>query len=231
MTHSDKLPNISLPKWARMVVDGDNVTSEQAAEIIIRTSDLHFFSNDRSWTRQLNEVLGVSDDGKQLERAENELGVIHLYYLQNYQIASANIQGPYGWCSWDGKIGCDYNIGKWPRVESVLEEWQTIAKEWRFLNLRCQVWNIEKYFSEDNCSSDEDYVKPSPVVEYIVKDGNVTLCKPKETLHHNRSNSFMPENSPILNPYAERGCTLSQFKNAVKLAKQRIQNKEQTETE
>jgi hypothetical protein len=68
------------------------------------------------------------------------MGVLQLSYLENARIASSWIGGPHGWCDWDGTIGCaNYNIGKWPTVEAVTEDWHAIAAAFPYLNLRAQL--------------------------------------------------------------------------------------------
>lgn len=162
----NELLYVDLPKWSRMVVSGDNITKEQAAEIIIRTCDIHFSTNDHSWRHQLNSILGIEpNDNKgwyfvpeeKRKELELSLGLLDLEYLQNEQIVSSWVGGPHGWCFWDGTIGCDgYNIGKWPSVKTVLKEWKLIAHTWPFLKLKCQLWDEEDDDEPDDNEPDDD---------------------------------------------------------------------------
>lgn len=219
MADNDLL-NLSLPKWPKIVVSGSSITKEQAAEIIIRTSNLEFYCNDRNWTHELHDVMGTLKDTKseydmidynKLNDLKKELGVLSLQYLGNDRIASCYIGGGKGWCSWDGTIGCDgFNIGKWPSVKEVLKEWQLIAKEWPFLDLRCQLWNGEHHNPEER----EDY---APVIEFVVKNGIVTLSLPNGEVKHDNETPFINLASILLG--GESGCSLSQFKDAIEITR------------
>jgi len=158
-----------------MVVVGDKISPDQAAEIIFRTSDLEFTCNDNIWRKQLHTELGVLPekdssgwyltDQKKLEEIQKSLGILELKYLHNEQIASSNIYGPYGWCSWDGTIGCDHNIGSWPSVKNLFKEWKIIASTWPFLKLRCQLWSDEEdEFNSYSDSEDENIKQSRPLV-------------------------------------------------------------------
>ncbi|CAH6419301.1 Hypothetical protein HVR_LOCUS502 [uncultured virus] len=207
-----------------MIVSGDEVTPDHAAEIIIRTSDLYFCSNDNDWRRMLHGYLGilpekesngyVFPDYNKQKKLESELGILKLEYLQNDQIASSYIGGPHGWCSWDGIIGTDgYNIGKWPSVDTVFNEWTRIAEAWPFLKLRCQLWNCE-------CDSDhdDDDEPAEPIVEYLIENGTVTMVDPTQL----RSPVKHGMNFAFLIPGGERGCTFEQFERAVQLARKTV---------
>lgn len=234
--------NLDLPKWPALVVVGKPVTKEQAAEILIRTDSMSFSSNDREFDRQLNEIfygveikekgydskeraikqkLGLDPDDKgswnacwdYIDRIMSETGQIDLEYLNNNQVVSSWIGGPHGWCDWQGKIGCwNYNIGKWPSVETVFREWQRIAKAFPFLDLTCQLMNHEV-----DC---EEYVNdiPGPVVEFRVKSGRVTMKEPRSVLQrpsHGDENMFMK----VFMRGGERGCSIEQFKKSVELCR------------
>lgn len=222
------LPYVDLPKWSRFVVEGDDVTPDKAAEIIVRTCDLYFYSNDHDWRRQVHKALGIlsttnthgmsSPDSDKIKKVKNELGVLDLDYLQNHQIASSYIGGPHGWCSWDGHIGCDgYNIGKYPSVKSVYKEWKQIATTWPFLKLRCQLWN-KGYGEEDS--------HQRPVIEYIIENGNVTVIEPKKKLRHPCAVSSFPV---VLIRNGERGCTLDDIELGVNAAKNSVNKKKSSE--
>lgn len=221
----EELLALSLPKWPAFIVTGKNITVDQAKEILIRTGGRTFSSNDHNFDRELNlafygyycdsydliDILRrqshIEDAYEFMETRAKEWGVLSdIYYLKNHQVVSAYVGGPHGWCHWDGSIGTtSYNIGKWPSVEDVYNEWVIIAKTFPYLELRCQL------LSGETC---EENVQP--VVEYIVKNGKVKIKKPTDFLA--RPTDDMIENMKGIfsnNPYRERGCTIDQFKDAL----------------
>jgi hypothetical protein len=141
--------SVALPKWPAMVVVGESVTPEQAAEILVRTDNWHISTNDKAWGRAVRETVGLPPSSWELPEGEDrlerlkeiwaaedrfrqEVGVLQLEYLSNSQIASCYVGGPHGWCDWTGRIGsANYNIGKWPGADTVLEEWERIAAAFR----------------------------------------------------------------------------------------------------
>lgn len=176
----------SLPKWPQMKVTGVSISPEQALEIIRRTD--RFFvcqsGNNRSFIKQAQQILRIpqydwQNEGDfnafcaEQEAWEKKWGVISLNYAYNDWISSAFVYGPNGWCHPDGTIDYGFNIGKWPTIEEVLEDWTTIAKEFPFLNVGVSLMDSE--YCEDN---------PVPVVSFAIKDGQVTVCDPKETDVH-----------------------------------------------
>ena len=233
--------NIGLPKWPALIVQGEKITPEQAAEIIIRTGG-GFSCNDRRFTNACESLVyeveipeeemdrydAASDVIKQKlnigekdwmkvfdykEEKQRELGIMaDLCYLNNQRVCSSWVGGPYGWCNWDGAIGTsNYNIGKWPSVEEVYNEWKIIAKTFPFLSLRCQLANHE-------ASETEDVGNPRPVIEYIIKGGKVKMVLPKDYI-------VVPEFGPFRNisdESSEIGCSLDQFLNALSLVREKI---------
>jgi hypothetical protein len=190
----EELMNVGLPKWPEMRVTGESVTPQQAKEIILRT-DGHMesmWSNNEKFDKQIHEMFGIPYDGhlqeipypqhpsirnpmyKADEQLQKDLRMIEdLEYLNNSRISNCYLGGyGHGWCDWDGTIRhSDHNIGKWPCVDEVYKEWSSIAKAFPFLNLTCQLM------------SDEEIVdRTYPVINFIVKDGKVTLEKPTEML-------------------------------------------------
>lgn len=136
-----------LTKWPRLLVVGQNITPEQADEVLIRTANPRLLQvNDQAWNATVARVLGL-ELGKyghatteSVEEAVTRYGFLELVYLYTSRIASSWIGGPHGWCDWDGRIGCStYNIGKWPDLEDVTEDWKLIAREFPYLNLTAQL--------------------------------------------------------------------------------------------
>jgi hypothetical protein len=207
-----------LPKWSRMVITGDNVTKEQAKEIIVRTDDFNFSSNDVEWKKELYQSLNIPLEGQycfpdhdKLKEVSKEMGLLNIYYLCNNQIASCSILGPHGWCSWEGNIGCDYNIGKYPSIENVLKELELIAGTWKFLNMKCQLWNGE-------CFEDEI----SPIVEFTVNNGKVIVGIPTKY----ETKEFPISNLKVLEKNGERGCSINTFNKAINIVKEKLSGEE-----
>ena len=234
--------NIGLPKWPALAVVGKPVTREQAMEILIRTDTLYFSSNDREFDKELNqtiygikiqesgfesenvaisEFLGIDENEpnswKKIwdykDKCREEAGAIPLSYLNNSRIVSSWIGGPHGWCDWDGNIGSrNYNIGKWPSVEDVYDEWTRIAKAFPFLELTCQLMGHE-------AGPDDGEDKPS--IEFKIKAGKVTVKEPKKAI---ASTSFGTADmvERFLNSKAERGCSIEMFKSALENTKNKM---------
>jgi len=205
--YKDDVKNTSLPKWPAFVVTGERITEEQAAEICIKTDStlpsFRYASNDKGFEQELCDLFGLpyDDDGEdfndrwaKVTELRTRLGKIDLHYLNNSRIVSAFIGGPHGWCDWDGNIFCNsFNIGKWPDVEDVAEDWAKIAEAFPFLNLRSHLYNAET--SEGGV----------PVVEFVVEDGHVVVQKPTTTLAPPVSNITGVLMGLFGNPYRERG--------------------------
>lgn len=207
-----------LTKWPGFLVEGDPVSSDQAAEIIVRTSGLDFITNDHAFARELYAACGIAvheevwpspTNWEQARMVRDRLGVLDLTYLQNSQIVSSWIGGPHGWCAWDGTIAAgNYNIGKWPSVEEVLEDWQAIAAAFPYLRLRSQL------LSDEGCVEDV-----RPVVEFTVANGQATAGEPGATI---RFDGGEPDILKCLTPGGERGCTIEQFRAALALAERQV---------
>lgn len=241
--------DIGLPKWPALAVVGKPITRDQAMEILIRTDSLWFSSNDHSFDRLLSqyvfdveiadagfdtkskairEKLGLADEPgswpkvyeyEDLKRAE--LGHIPLSYLGNSRIVSSWIGGPHGWCDWEGNIGSrNYNIGKWPSVKEVYEDWKKIAAAFPFLDLKCQLMGHE---------AGPDDGEDKPLIEFTVKAGKVKMSVPKGPI---TSTAFGSADmlARFNSPHAERGCTFDLFKSAVDLVRTKITYVNHTES-
>ena len=233
--------NLDLPKWPALLVVGKPVTREQAMEIILRTDDLYFSSNDRSFNKLLNEYfydIEITDESyggdskaiaKKLNVAENdyhpiwdyreqkssEIKSLDLHYLSNSRIVSSWIGGAHGWCHWDGGIGTsNYNIGKWPSVEEVYNDWVQIAEAFPFLELTSQLQNSEV--------GDDDAIAV-PVVEFKIKDGKVEMFYPTELIIESKFDDEVMIKR-FTDPYSERGCTIEMFREAVDYVKNKYKN-------
>lgn len=219
-TQQDLL-NVNLPKWPGFAVEGTAVSIYNAAEILIRTDGFYFSCNDHEWARQLYEAIGVplteqapnyrQPDWGTFHETRVQYRVLDLEYITNRRIASAYVGGPHGWCNWDGAIGCNsYNIGKWPSVENVLDEWRIIATAFPFLDLRCQL------YSGETC---EDGIVP--LVEYVVGGGRVELVAPGEPIQIKDDVADSITAMMTRDVSRERGCTIEQFKFALAVVRRR----------
>lgn len=204
-----------LTKWPRLLVTGQPVTPTQANNIILRTHDWPLCANDRNWERQVYDAIHTHGAGPQLEgdmwnwgrhlhdqfrHWQRRIGVLDLHYLHNNQIASSWIGGPHGWCDWNGNIGCTtWNIGKWPTVEAVTEDWQTIASAFPYLDFRAQL-------------VPEEGEAAAPAVEWKVAGGRVQVIDgPSELIVEPGEPSYFT----VLTPGGERGVDLDRLREAL----------------
>lgn len=230
------LLNVDLTKWPRLVVIGNTVTRKQAMEIIIRTDRLDFSSNDAEFSKQCASYLyrleatgnrsrgywtladafegegGKTDWDRYQEcrdRAQAELQPLELQYLENSRIVSCWIGGSHGWCNWDGKIGCtEHNIGKWPTVDEVYKDWKAIGQTFPYLKLRCQLITDEG--------------AGHIAIEYVVKDGTVTVQEPGPLLQLVEDDAVNVFIANMQSPTRERGCTYEQFVEAVDYTRMQV---------
>jgi hypothetical protein len=200
--------DVDLTKWPRLLVVGEPVTHEQANDILVRTNLWMPCTNDRAWGHDIAVVLaehggpvpsGLWGSWTGLREWNAHIRALDLHYLHNDRIASAWIGGPHGWCDWDGTIGCtSYNIGKWPTVEAVTDDWQAIAAAWPFLDLRAQLVPDE---GEAGASS----------WEWLVNGGRVeTVADPGALIAEPTDPDFQ-----VWNPERERGVSLDRLREAV----------------
>lgn len=179
-----ELFNVGLPKWPQMLVRGRSVHPEQALEIIRRTDT--FFThgssgNNRAWNRWVKDTLGMPPDVMDAtsfdltpenwqavcERQEawaESWGVVNTNYVSNAWVSSSFIYGPHGWCQPDGTIAYVDNIGKWPSVEEVYNDWTVIAQAFPFLVLDAVL------MSGEGCEEDI-----APLVGFRVRGETVTI--------------------------------------------------------
>jgi hypothetical protein len=199
-----------LSKWPRLLVVGKRVTPQQAGEILLRTNSWHMWLNDRAWMRQVGELanLPVDDYGMfdfQAVRAfERRYRVLALHHLHNHQIGSPSVAGAHGWCVWNGAIGCGvYNIGKWPSIAEVTEDWETIAAAFPYLDLRAQL-------------VPDEGTAGFPAVEWHVSRGRVELdLEPVELLRPPVELDETDIVARVLLPGGERGVSAPRLAEAL----------------
>ena len=241
-----------LPKWPGLLVVGEKITPSQAQEILIRTNGFPVFGNDREFEKLVNqvmygeyvphhelyEVMGAKSNQpdafskyNSLNKYHEELNLLTLNYLSNHRVLSAWVGGPYGWCDWEGHIySSSFNIGKYPEVEEVFNDWVDIATAFPFLNLKCQILN-------DEIGSKSEEI---PVVEFVVKNGIVEMVEPTSLITKPRNViedmfTYVPKNNntsgitdleiPFMNNEHERGCTIEKFTEAISFVRKKFNSK------
>lgn len=183
----DSLMNAELTKWPQMIVTGTAVSEQQALEIIRRTDDFFVWQtgNNRDYIEEAVRILrmpqnSIDGDDKTFQEYwtsvkewEEKWGLIKTMYVTNSWVSCSFAGGPHGWCHPDGNIGYTDNVGKWPSVEEVYNEWTRIAKEFPFLELEVTLMSGESY--------DE---LTEPVVSMLIRNGLVEMVDPKERNLH-----------------------------------------------
>ena len=189
----NKLLKTSLPKWPQCVIVGNKLEPEQALEIIRRTDTFfsHGGGNNKQWNEQVEHILQIPQDPKRpLEENQesweayvkaleehsgakanwcDSWGLVETEYIYNSWISSAYIGGPCGWCHPDGTILFGENIGKWPSVQDVVEDWEILLKAFPFLVVTCVLMDRE------HCESD-----PKPLVALKIRDKKIKLVGPEK---------------------------------------------------
>lgn len=148
-----------LPKWPAMFVYGARVETEQAKEIIRRTDTFFYYPDgkDSKFLRSMADNFGwrvdrwsmrsLNPDRDKHTEILNQWLVrweyIELEYIRNDWISSLFVYGPNGWCHPDGIIQYAFNVGKWPSVEDLYNEWSKVAEAFPFLSLRVQLHDRE----------------------------------------------------------------------------------------
>jgi hypothetical protein len=233
------LLNIDYVKWPRLLVTGDQVTQEQANEIIIRTTDVNFiFSNDKSWLDTVRRELGlpadyVADYGEDadarlarhrtqwaaIDARGAELGVLDLHNMQNSRIVSAYVGGPHGWCDWDGTIGTSrYNVGKWPTAHEMHCDLTAIAAAFPYLRMQVQLLNDREMpdtFDADGELTFEYELEATAPVTWTVSDGVVAYDispRPPITSPTNDDESIIKR---FMSRDFERGVSVTRLREAV----------------
>lgn len=196
----NELINRVLPKWPQMIVTGEKITEKQALEIIRRTDS--FFSypsgNNHSFIRKAKEAVRYKDTDEYKpdvpysdksreywelrEEYRKKWGFIESEYITNSWISCSYIGGVHGWCHPDGAIGYSDNVGKWPSVEEIYNEWVAVAEAFPFLELGVTL------MSGEDCEENT-----FPIVSMKISNGTVQLVDPAQEDVHS---SMKSENNP-----------------------------------
>lgn len=183
-----------LPKWPQLYITGPDVSVEQAKAIMFR-SETFLSSlgsrggNNRAWNKWAVREFGLAkvssdiDGGDHrwptedpVQKALLKLGyairdkwsrekALRAEYVEIARASCSFIGGPHGWCSPDGKIYFDDNVGKWPSVEDVHADLSAIATAFPFVKMVATLFDGE--------SLDENR---KPVVTFQVAEGVVGVA-------------------------------------------------------
>jgi|688.fasta_scaffold00172_182 hypothetical protein len=174
----NKYMDKSLPKWPQLLVVGKSITQEQAKDIIFRTdsffTDTYCYAggNDQSFNKWYRETANIStDDWNLSDYLREKIKFLSLRYLSNNYGSCSFIFGPNGWCNPSGNIYYSHNIGKWPEVSEVYDDWVQIAEAFPFLQIEATL------FDGEEC---ESYT--SPICTFIIENGTVTLGAPQTNI-------------------------------------------------
>lgn len=111
------------------------------------------------------------------EEISKRVNFLQTSYVHNIQASSCFVYGPYGWFDVNGKIQYVDNIGKWPDVYSVYDDFVMIATRWPFIKLNATCLSVEVQSGLD---------KPNlkhPLFNIKVENGNVTVMDPDPSIH------------------------------------------------
>lgn len=191
-----------LPKWSQMRVSGKTIEKSQAMEIIRRTDrcfSSYGIGNDRGlysaiaksvgmpyswyWNPLPHDQMMSSIDQEDREKWAADWGYIDgLEYVRNDWLTSCFIFGNNGWCHPDGTIRYTHNVGKYPSVLEIANEWKILLDAFPFLDLSVTLMSGEE-------SEDSIY----PLASMDVFDGKVRITND----HDGIRNRFTQEESDV----------------------------------
>ncbi|WP_148086124.1 hypothetical protein [Actinocorallia herbida] len=167
---------MDLPRWPHLLVTGEDVTPEQANDILLRTAPDHLWARDWRAVQAVAEVFGVPCGPARVDDAGflavlADLDHLPLEFLTNERILSTHPIGPHGWCDWNGAIGCDFHaIGPDPSLAALTAETDAIAAAWPFLHLDLQLCTA---------SPDGTYL---PLAHWSLRGGRAAMAEPEGLL-------------------------------------------------
>lgn len=197
----EELKDYKLEKRACITISGDDVTVDQAWEIIIRTSDDYLIHK-----------------GHCLFRERNDTGNLNLSLLRNELF----LEGPFMWCSFDGRIeNLGENIGRWNKSIDVYNDIKLIAKCFSFINMRLQLFNENSFYIEDK---EKDF---KPILEFWIENGKVTIVKPHGYLIPKKKMIEYKKRKPRMNRDKPFDFTIDELKKHWLRVKDKIKNERQ----
>jgi len=218
------LLQLSLPKWPQMIVTGIPVTEDQAKDIIFKTDDFlsdfddYAGGNNRTFTKLYQDAAGISEIVKEYSKSfssslkryselceyndsiREKLGFIKTEYVHNDWASSCFAFGPHGWMNPDGNILFNDNVGKWPSVEDIYNEWKMIAEAFTFLEIAVTLMSGER--SEENTN---------PIVSFIISNGKVSIEDGNLELHKNHYIPSKESRRLCLTEFRELGLKLNWY--------------------
>lgn len=207
----DELLQQWLPHSPQMIVTGKPLTTAQALTIIRRTDQffLHISYDARPTLAKVKQIIRMPNypsgniaectmpDGEiDLEKFwknqnvfwekfrgwQEDWGVLDTGFVKNSWISREFAGGFCGWCHPDGMIGFTDNLGVYPAVSAVYEDWRKIAREFPFLEAEATLMNNSKRYPA------------KPVVSFLIRDGEVDVVDPKRRNIHKENRRENPEN-------------------------------------
>ena len=164
-----------------LLVVGEDITEEQASEIIIRTNRWpiirfsHLYEKIKKiYISSLPEEELISHVEFNYQILEKKIKSLHLNYFFNHRVDSTS--GLRGWCNWNGKIFCNnYVLRGWPNYENIISDLEAISSNFPYLNFKLQIVEKQKTFK--------------PAYTFQIKDGKVKelyskklITKPDDTV-------------------------------------------------
>ena len=189
--------SLGLPKWPQMRVTGKKISITRAKEIIFATDTFligYSGGNDKDWESTVKGLAGLQmfefdppdrdtatretyaklweKRAKMRDLLAERAGFLSTTYVHNSWASCNYLYGPHGWCHPDGTIYYAENVGSWPSVEEIAEDWKKIAARWPFLDLWVTLFNAE------HCE------EGAPVVSMRIKEGKVLYFEGRELQDH-----------------------------------------------
>jgi hypothetical protein len=135
-----------------LLVVGEDITEEQASEIIIRTNRWpiirfsHLYEKIKKiYISSLPEEELISHVEFNYQILEKKIKSLHLNYFFNNRVDSTS--GLRGWCNWDGKIFCNnYVLRGWPNYENIISDLEAISSNFPYLKFKLQIVEKQKTF-------------------------------------------------------------------------------------
>ena len=116
-----------------------------------------------------------AEDQRLTEGWEKRWHPLSTQYIHNSWVSNAFIGGPHGWCHPDGQIGFVDNVGKWPSVEAIFEDWKVLAEAFPFIEIAATL------FDGESCEAGT-----RPIVSMVVRESKVTLVDPADVNVHEK---------------------------------------------
>lgn len=196
---------INLPKWPRMDVTGVQLTPQQVGEIYLRTDQVftgllneYGHGNNHVWRQWYRYACGAGQFDHLFEgeapiltyrdrwaindKLNGMFNQLSQNYVHNTWGESCYVGGPYGWLHPSGRISYGHNIGKYPSVHEVVDDWLVLVTAFPYLDVTVTLWSGEYGERDDG----EEQSVPLVTFSVNTKDGvpTVTFHDDHEAHHH-----------------------------------------------